>query len=141
MSYESDECKLLIDEAIHDYLHDDTETEMAVKDWFYDLRKQAAKANEYEAKNKELLEELQYLKKVNGDLVWQRDTDEEHEAKAKAFDRIRKILDELTSDEKTLKVAQSNNYVAGKVNAYENVEILMDDYKYIYKKYENGESE
>lgn len=52
MSYESDECKLLIDEAIHDYLHDDTENEMAVKDWFYDLRKQAAKADEYEAKAK-----------------------------------------------------------------------------------------
>ena len=52
MSYESDECKLLIDEAIHDYLHDDTETEMTVKDWFYDLRKQAAKADEYEAKAK-----------------------------------------------------------------------------------------
>ena len=52
MSYESDECKLLIDEAIHDYLHDDTETEMAVKDWFYDLRKQAVKADEYEAKAK-----------------------------------------------------------------------------------------
>ena len=43
---------------------------------------QAAKADEYEAKNKELLEELKYLKKVNNDLVWQRDTDEEHEAKA-----------------------------------------------------------
>ena len=52
MSYESDECKLLIDESIHDYLHDDTENEMAVKDWFYDLRKQAAKADEYEAKAK-----------------------------------------------------------------------------------------
>ena len=50
MSYESDECKLLIDESIHDYLHDDTENEMAVKDWFYDLRKQAAKADEYESK-------------------------------------------------------------------------------------------
>lgn len=24
MSYENDECKLLIDEALHDYLHDDT---------------------------------------------------------------------------------------------------------------------
>ena len=52
MSYESDECKLLIDEAIHDYLHDDTETEMTVKDWFYDLRKQATKADEYESKAK-----------------------------------------------------------------------------------------
>ena len=52
MSYKSDECKLLIDEAIHDYLHDDTETEMTVKDWFYDLRKQATKADEYEAKAK-----------------------------------------------------------------------------------------
>lgn len=49
---------------------------------------QASKADEYEAKNKELLEELKYLKKVNDDLVWQRDTDEEHEAKAKAFDDI-----------------------------------------------------
>ena len=49
---------------------------------------QAPKADEYKAKNKELLEELKYLKKVNYDLVWQRDTDEEHEAKAKAFDAI-----------------------------------------------------
>ena len=46
------------------------------------------KAEEYEAKNKELLEELKYLKKVNDDLVWQRDTDEEHEAKARAFDKV-----------------------------------------------------
>ena len=92
MSYESDECKLLIDEAIHDYLHDDTETEMTVKDWFYDLRKQATKADEYEDKNKELLEELQYLRKVNDDLVWQRDTDEEHEAKAKALERIVELI-------------------------------------------------
>lgn len=43
---------------------------------------------EFHIKNKELKEELKYLKKVNNDLVWQRDTDEEHEAKAKAFDRI-----------------------------------------------------
>ena len=44
--------KLLIDEAIHNYFHDDTENEMAVKDWFYDLRKQATKADEYEEKAK-----------------------------------------------------------------------------------------
>lgn len=52
MSYENDECKLLIDEALHDYLHDDTANEMVVKDWFYDLREQAAKADEYKAKAK-----------------------------------------------------------------------------------------
>lgn len=53
---------------------------------------QSPKANEYEAKNKELLEELKYLKKVNDDLVWQRDTDEEHEAKAKVMERIIKLM-------------------------------------------------
>lgn len=55
------------------------------------------KAEEYEAKNKELLEELKYLKKVNDDLVWQRDTDEEHEAKAQAFDEVLKSFDESVS--------------------------------------------
>ena len=49
---------------------------------------QAAKADEYEAKNKELLEELKYLRKVNNDLVWQRDTDEEHEAKAESYTKL-----------------------------------------------------
>ena len=63
MSYEIDECKLLIDEAIHDYLHDDTETEMTVKDWFYDLRKQASKADEYEAKAKALERIVELIKK------------------------------------------------------------------------------
>ena len=58
MGYESDECKLLIDEAIHDYLHDDTETEMTVKDWFYDLREQATKADEYEANLNEVKRQL-----------------------------------------------------------------------------------
>ena len=68
MSYESDECKLLIDEAIHDYLHDDTETEMTVKDWFYDLRKQATKADEYEAKAKTYDDTLKTLDKlINND--------------------------------------------------------------------------
>ena len=67
MSYECDECKLLIDEAIHDYLHDDTETEMTVKDWFYDLRKQAAKADEYEAKAKAHDDTLKTLDKLIND--------------------------------------------------------------------------
>ena len=68
MSYERDECKLLIDEAIHDYLHDDTETEMTVKDWFYDLRKQATKADEYEAKAKAHDDTLKTLDKlINND--------------------------------------------------------------------------
>lgn len=58
MSYENDECKLLIDEAIHEYLHDDTETEMTVKDWFYDLRKQAAKADEYKVNLNEVKKQL-----------------------------------------------------------------------------------
>ena len=49
---------------------------------------QASKADEYEAKNKELLEELKYLRKVNNDLVWQRDTDEEHEAKAESYTKL-----------------------------------------------------
>ena len=113
MSYESDECKLLIDEAIHDYLHDDTETEMTVKDWFYDLRKQATKADEYEAKNKELLEELKYLKKVNDDLVWQRDTDEEHEAKAKAWDRVYEAFEKAENEN------EFSNGVCTVMNEYE----------------------
>ena len=129
MSYESDECKLLIDEAIHDYLHDDTETEMTVKDWFYDLRKQATKADEYEAKNKELLEELQYLRKVNDDLVWQRDTDEEHEAKAKAFDHIENLVKtELTSDD-LYNDARDNDYAAGMLRVYERVDYIIEDYE------------
>lgn len=128
MSYESDECKLLIDEAIHDYLHDDTENEMAVKDWFYDLRKQAAKADEYEAKNKELLEELKYLKKVNDDLVWQRDTDEEYEAKAKAYNDTLKTLDKLIDNDERHKEARSNDFVAGMLLAYEKIFYLMEDY-------------
>ena len=49
---------------------------------------QATKADEYEAENKELLEELNYLKTVNNDLVWQRDTDEEHEAKAESYTKL-----------------------------------------------------
>ena len=128
MSYESDECKLLIDEAIHNYFHDETETEMAVKDWFYDLLKQAAKADEYEAENKELLEELNYLKTVNNDLVWQRDTDEEHEAKAKAYDDTLKTLDKLINDDERYKEARSNDFVAGMLIAYENIFNLMEDY-------------
>ena len=58
--------------------------------------RQAAKADEYEAENKELLEELNYLKTVNNDLVWQRDTDEEHEAKSKAWDRTQVLFEECT---------------------------------------------
>ena len=129
MSYESDECKLLIDEAIHDYLHDDTETEMTVKDWFYDLRKQATKADEYEDKNKELLEELQYLRKVNDDLVWQRDTDEEHEAKAKALDHIENLVKtELTSDD-LYNDARNNDYAAGMLRVYEMVDYIIEEYE------------
>ena len=61
--------------------------------------------------------------------------------KAKVFDRIRKILDEITNDEKVLMDARNDEFAAGKISAYENIEILMDDYKYIYKKYESGESD
>ena len=60
------------------------------------LYAQAPKADEYEAKNKELLEELQYLRKVNDDLVWQRDTDEEHEAKATAWDKTQDLIKDCT---------------------------------------------
>ena len=77
MSYEY---KALIEQAIID---DDRPLDW--EEGFKELDEvyaKAAKADEYEAKNKELLEELKYLKKVNDDLVWQRDTDEEHEAKA-----------------------------------------------------------
>ena len=81
---------------------------------------QAAKADEYEAKNKELLEELKYLKKVNDDLVWQRDTDEEHEAKSKAWDKYK---------------AHMENHIAGEVNEEEFVSDLKSDY------FESGESD
>ena len=74
---------------------------------------QAAKADEYEAKNKELLEELKYLKKVNDDLVWQRDTDEEHEVKAKAWDKYK---------------AHMESYIAGEVDEEELVSDLESDY-------------
>ena len=74
---------------------------------------QAAKADEYEAKNKELLEELKYLKKVNDDLVWQRDTDEEHEVKAKAWDKYK---------------AHMESYIAGEINEEELVSDLESDY-------------
>ena len=58
----------------------------------------ATKDDECEARNKELLEEFQYLRKVNDDLVWQRDSDEEHEAKAKAFDRLYAEFDKGDKD-------------------------------------------
>ena len=89
---------------------------------------QAAKADEYEAKNKELLEELKYLRKVNNDLVWQRDTDEEHEAKAKAYNDTLKTLDKLINNDERYKEARSNNFVAGMLLAYEKTSILMEDY-------------
>ena len=90
---------------------------------------QAPKANEYEAKNKELLEELKYLKKVNDDLVWQRDTDEEHEAKAKAFDHIENLVKtELTSDD-LYNDARNNDYVAGMLRVYETVDYIIEEYE------------
>ena len=79
---------------------------------------QAPKADEYEAKNKELLEELKYLKKVNNDLVWQRDTDEEHEAKAKAWDKYKTHME---------------SHIAGEINEEELVSDLKSDY------FESGE--
>lgn len=81
---------------------------------------QAPKADEYEAKNKELLEELKYLRKVNDDLVWQRDTDEEHEAKAKAWDKYK---------------AHMESHIAGEINEEELVSDLKSDY------FESGESD
>ena len=74
---------------------------------------QATKADEYEAKNKELLEELKYLRKVNNDLVWQRDTDEEHEAKAKAWDKYKTHME---------------SHIAGEINEEEFVSDLKSDY-------------
>ena len=97
MSYEY---KALIEQAIID---DDRPLDW--EEGFKELDEvyaQAAKVDECEAKNKEpleelkylkkvnkeLLEELKYLKKVNNDLVWQRDTDEEHEAKAESYTKL-----------------------------------------------------
>lgn len=89
---------------------------------------QAAKADEYEAKNKELLEELKYLKKVNNDLVWQRDTDEEHEAKAKAYNDTLKTLDKLINNDERYKGARSNDFIGGMLIGYKNIFNLMEDY-------------
>src|SRR5699024_6582234 len=70
---------------------------------------QATKADEYEAKNNELLEELQYLRKVNDDVVWQRDTDEEPEAKAQAIDESLESIKELERlQEEVRKVSKRN---------------------------------
>lgn len=91
---------------------------------------QAPKANEYEAKNKELLEELKYLKKVNDDLVWQRDTDEEHEAKAKAFDRICEAMDYHYPS------ANDRKYL----NGYQHPKASLKDIDAIINSYESGES-
>ena len=79
---------------------------------------QASKADEYEAENKELLEELNYLKTVNNDLVWQRDTDEEHESKAKAWDKYK---------------AHMESHIDGEINEEELVSDLKSDY------FESGE--
>ena len=89
------------------------------EDVFEELDHVYAQADEYEAKNKELLEELQYLRKVNDDLVWQRDTDEEHEAKAKAWDKYK---------------AHMESYIDGEINEEEFVSDLKSDY------FESGES-
>lgn len=90
---------------------------------------QASKADEYEVKNKELLEELKYLRKVTDDLVWQRDTDEEYEAKAKAFDHIENLVKtELTSDD-LYNDARNNDYVAGMLRVYETVDYIIEEYE------------
>ena len=110
MSNVNNQFKELINEAIHNHFHDKTETEMILKDWLYGICEQA---DEYEAENKELLEELNYLKTVNNDLVWQRDTDEEHEAKAKAWDKYK---------------AHMESHIAGAINEEEFVSDLKSDY-------------
>ena len=89
---------------------------------------QAPKANEYEAKNKELLEELKYLKKVNDDLVWQRDTDEEHEAKARILDRVKAFATEPPF------LLANNEHEDYELYAYDQILRLID-------KYESGESD
>lgn len=83
-----------------------------------EFRQHLKKYDEYEAKNKELLEELKYLKKINDDLVWQRDTDEEHEAKAKAWDKYKTHME---------------SHIAGEINEEELVSDLKSDY------FESGE--
>ena len=125
MSNVNNQFKKLINEAIHNHFHDKTELEMTLKDWLYGICEQL---DEYEAKNKKLLEELKYLNKVNDDLVWQRDTDEEHEAKAKAYNDTLKTLDKLINDDERYKEARSNDFIAGMLIAYENIFNLMEDY-------------
>ena len=101
MSYESDECKLLIDEAIHDYLHDDTETEMTVKDWFYDLRKQATKADEYEAKAKafDRIENLVKTELTSDDLYNDARNNDYVAGMLRVYERVDYIIDEYESGE------------------------------------------
>ena len=49
MSNVNNQFKELINEAIHNFFHDDTELEMILKDWLYGICEQAS---EYEAKAK-----------------------------------------------------------------------------------------
>ena len=103
---------LLEDVSIDYYSSEELIHKQKVKELDY-VYAQAPKADEYEAKNKELLEELKYLKKVNDDLVWQRDTDEEHEAKAKAWDKYKTHME---------------SHIAGEINEEELVSDLKSDY-------------
>ena len=105
MSYESDECKLLIDESIHDYLHDDTENEMAVKDWFYDLRKQAAKADEYEAKAKayDHIENLVKTELTSDDLYNDARNNDYAAGMLRVYEMVDYIIEEYESGESNAK--------------------------------------
>lgn len=108
------------------------------------LYSQSPKADEYEAKNKELLEELKYLKKVNHDLTWQRDTDEEHEAKAKAFDETIEILKELRDFSKQTEPHSQRMKVKRRNYVQFCDEVLREiklSYKEIIDEYESGELE
>lgn len=98
---------------------------------------QAAEYKEYRADTEKLYNALKA--KGEKEILKYKVVADEYEVKAKALDRIRKILDEITNDEKSLMDARNYEFDAGKMSAYENIKILMYDYKYIYKKYESGE--
>ena len=105
MSYESDECKLLIDESIHDYLHDDTENEMAVKDWFYDLRKQATKADDYESKAKayDHIENLGKTELTSDDLYNDARNNDYAAGMLRVYEMVDYIIDDYESGEMNVK--------------------------------------
>lgn len=59
---------------------------------------------------------------------------DEYEAKAKAFDAIKTIVESRVNDEESNKAARSNDYEAGMLRAYEVMKYNIEDF------YKGGES-